>query len=234
VIEGVGTVAYSSAVIYASADKNSKVLRYAIPGEKVIITASNAQWYCVRMYNGREGFIERRNLKTVKVFYDESVSANYMDKRISIELRDLVAKFNKVLSDSIYADKFQIIPRLTIISSAKNQNKITLTLEYCAVDRYGSVIPSRQENILQKELQNFVELLFMKMLSANASEYSIILRKPVFNNKGDVQNIQGAYAEISLAHNRIDIEKIRENKATVLSIARSSIPKDKLFSDFPN
>ncbi len=240
VIEAVGRVTYATVPVYTKADKASRILRYATPDERVIIIAANDLWYFVRMYNGKEGFIERRNLKTVRVFYDETVTTNRMDRRLSVELKDLVDKLNLTFVGSVYAEKYQIIPRLTLISAARNYTRdksgdtVVLTLEYCAVDKYGSIIPSRENNMLYEELQNFIELLFMKMLPVRATNYTVIIRKPVFGAGGRVLNTQGAYAEITLKHDDVDIKKIRDNSVTMLSLVKSSIPRDKLFLDFPN
>ncbi len=234
VIEGVGTIVYATVPVYTTPDKKSKIMRYAIPGEKVTITANNEEWFCVRMYNGKEGFVEKRNVKTMKVFYDESVTSNYMDKRLNVELHDLIDKFNATLNDSVYVRKFQIIPRLAMVTSAKRNNIITVTLEYSAVDINGTVIPSMQTNALSAKMRDFIELFFMKMLPSKATEYQIIIRKPVFSSTGQVLNTQGEYADIKVVHNDVPVNELKRQHGKVLGVAKCSMPMEQLFLKFPN
>jgi uncharacterized protein YgiM (DUF1202 family) len=231
IIEGVGTVIYSTVPIHSAARKNSRVLRYAMPGEKMVVVANNNDWYGVRMYNGRDGFIERRNLKTVKVFYDESVTANHMDKRLSVELNELVKKFNTMLVDSVYMEKYQLIPRLTMVNSAMRRGTITITLEYSAVDVNGNIIPSRQPNALAGDLQQFIELIFMKMLPTKAQQYVIIIRRPLFSDEGHVINVNGEYATLSLQYDDATIDNIKTQP--LLSLVENSMPTADLFKVYP-
>jgi hypothetical protein len=234
VIEGVGTVTYSAVPVYEKPERSGKPLRYALPGEKVIIIANNSQWYNIRMYNGKNGFVERRYLKTAKLFYNESYTTFHMDKRVSVELQDMVKRFNDTLADSMYSRKFKVIPRISIISSVKKKEEIILTIEYSAVDNFGMVVPSRQDNALKNEVRSFVELLFMRLLTAGAEKYTVVVQKPVFSATGRVVNMQGKYAEISLNHSDIDVFKLRTGTGAVLAASKSDVAADKLFEDFPH
>lgn len=237
VVEGVGTVAYATVPIYTEAAKTSKLMRYAIPGEKVTITGYNEAWFSVRLYNGRTGFIERRHLKTVKVFYDESITTNYMDKRLNVELKELSERFNGTIRQSIYLGKYQIAPRLVMIDSAKRNNIITITMEYSAINNAGAIIPSRQSNDLQLQLQDFVELVFKKMLPSMADSYVIIVRKPVFSIRGQVLNTQGIYAQLTLSAKDIDPGQVKsraEQDKRLLTAVESTVDLEDLFKEFPH
>ena len=237
VIEAVGTVNFSTVPIYTEADKKSKVLRYAIPGEKVTIVASNEQWFAVRLYNAKTGFIEQHNVKTVKVFYDERVGANHMNKRINVELREMVDRFNTTLQGSVYVRKYEIIPQLTLVSTAKKDSATIITMEYCAVDLTGSIVPSRQDNVLHEEVKSFIELIFMKLLPSMSDTYIILIRKPDFSPKGQVLNTKDTYVQLKLEHKDITPENVRDRKHPenrLLAVVESDISMDKLFKDFPN
>lgn len=233
VIEAVGSLIYSTTV-YTEPSKTSKSVRTAIAGEKIIVTATGDEWCSIRMYNGKTGYVDKRAVKTVKVFYDEIVTRNYMDKRINVELEDLIERFNRVLKFSYYAEKYKLIPQLTLISSSKQKNIITLTLEYSAIDEFGSTVPSRQDNTLQQQMIDFLEVLFLKMLPANADSYIINITKPTFSDSGQVLNTQGVYASIELPHENIDISGIKDKKIKLISYARPSVELDELFKTFPN
>jgi hypothetical protein len=234
VVEGVGTVTYSAVPVYEKPEKKDKPMRYALPGEKVIIIANNSQWFNIRMYNGKNGFVERRYLKTAKLFYNESYTSTHMDKRVGVELQDMVKRFNDTLSDSMYSRKFKVIPRINIVSAVKKKEEIILTIEYSAVDNFGMVVPSRQENALKQEVRNFVELLFMRLLPTGAEKYTVVVQKPVFSATGRVVNIQGKYAEITLDHKDVEVHKLKnEAFGSILAAAKSDVAADKLFEDFP-
>jgi hypothetical protein len=97
------------------------------------------------------------------------------------------------------------------------------------------VVPSRQDNALKNEVRGFVELLFMRLLTAGAEKYTVVVQKPVFSATGRVVNMQGKYAEISLNHSDIDVFKLRTGTAgTVLAASKSDVAADKLFEDFPH
>ena len=234
VIEGVGTVISSITPVYVAPDKRSDIMRHAISGEKVTILSNDEEWFCVRMYNGRDGFVETRNIRTVKVFHDESLTASQMDKRLNVELHALIDKFNHTLKESVYARKFKIIPRLAIINSYKKNDVITVTLEYSAVDIGGKVVPSMQPNALSAEMRDFIEIFFMKMLPSRMTGYTIIIRKPTFSATGHTLNIQGDYAEITVTHDDVKVDKLKRQRGRVLEVAKCSMPVEKLFTDFPN
>mgnify|MGYP003623246202 FL=1 len=162
-----------------------------------------------------------------------------MDKRLNVELRELVDHFNETMQKSIYTAKYQVVPRLSLISAVKKGETITLTMEYCAVDSRGSIIPSRQDNMLQEELKCFVELLFMKMLPSLSESYAIVIRKPNFSGNGQVLNTRETYAELLLVHENVGLENIKNRKNPqsenrLLSLVESDIRMDRLFKEFPN
>ena len=232
IIEGVGIVVYTTA-IRQEASRNAATIRAAIPGERVLITAFNDDWYAVRVASGRTGFMERRFVKTSKVFIEESFTRTHMDKRISVEIGVMVNKFNQTLTNSVYADKYQVIPRLAILASSKDQNIITVNIEYSAIDRSGAVIPSRQDNLLANEMRSFLGALYLKMLSARADAYRIVITQPVFSPEGNVLNTQGEYAAVELAHQAVDIKNHRDG-GVVFSLAESTMEKNTLFGTFPH
>jgi hypothetical protein len=229
IVEGVGSIIYAAAPVRSSPNRTSNVVRFALPGEKMIITTDNGEWFGVRMYNGRQGFIERRYLRTVKVFYDESVTINHMNKRLSIELNRILKRFQNTMSESVYLEKYHIVPQLTLSHSSMASGVITITLEYSAVNTNGNIIPSRQVNELGNELQKFIELLFMKMLTVKAKSYVIIIKRPQFSSNGRVLDMNGEYAEYDDAI----IDRIRSQNRNILGLVKSTIPVNDLFRTYP-
>ncbi|MDR0454933.1 MAG: hypothetical protein LBH05_08995 [Deferribacteraceae bacterium] len=233
VIEGVGTVISSLSPVYFSQDKKDKVMRYAILGEKVTIIANNDEWFSVRMYNGKEGFMEKSSIRTAKVFTDETVTPNQINKRLNVELYTLIEKFNDTLRESVYARKFQIIPKLKILANAQKGKSITVTLEYSAVDINGTSIPSMQTNALGAEMRYFIEVFFIKMLTVGADEYRVLIRKPVFSQTGQALNTLGEYADITVKHGDVPLDEIKRQRGKILKVAICSMPAEKLFTGFP-
>ena len=233
-IEGVARVAYATVPVHTYPNRTSQIVRLALPGEMVMITSNNGEWFGVRMFNGRLGFVERHRLRTVRIFFDESITTNHMNKRLNIELHDIIQRFNRVMSESIYLEKFHIVPRFTMSNSSMFGGTIAITLEYSAVDINGNIIPSRQVNDLRGELQNFIELIFMKMLTVRARSYVINIKQPQFSSNGRVLNMNGEYATLTLVYDDTITDRMRSPNRNILGLVTSTMPINDLFRMYPH
>ena len=102
VVEGVGHIPYNKTAFRDKPSLKGKVLRYSSGAEKVILIGETQDWYKVIMYNNQEAYIQKKYVRTTKLFMDETVARNQMNKTLSIELDDLLAKFEDTLSNSNY------------------------------------------------------------------------------------------------------------------------------------
>ena len=84
VVEGVGHIPYNRVPFCAAPSLKSRILRYSSGAEKVILIGETDDWYRVIMYNNEEAYIQKKYVRTTKLFMDETVAKNQMNKTISI------------------------------------------------------------------------------------------------------------------------------------------------------
>ena len=233
VVEGVGHIPYNRMPFRAGPSLKSKVLRYSSGAEKVILIGETDDWYKVIMYNNQEAYIQKRYVRTTKVFMDETVTKNKMNKTVSIALDDLLEKFDETIENSNYAKKNQSRPVFTMVDARNVRNVVTLTFHYACPDLNGRPIPSYNENTLYEYMQQLVDLILGRLVLSNAEKFNIIIKIPDFDDSGNVINFDKEYANIVLTPDKVNIDKIHKENISILSLAESNIPVKDLFKVFP-
>lgn len=233
VVEGVGHIPYNRMPFRAEPSLKSKVLRYSSGAEKVILIGETGDWYKVIMYNNEEAYIQKKYVRTTKLFMDETVAKNRMNKTVSIELEDLLQKFDETLENSNYAKKYQVRPIFELVDARNVKNKVTLIFHYACADLQGKPIPSYNDNDLYTYMQQFVDLILGRLILTNAESFNIIIQVPSYDESGDVIDFKKEYANILLTHDKVDIEKIHKENISILSLAECNIPVKDLFKVFP-
>lgn len=233
VVEGVGHIPYNRMPFRAEPSLKSKVLRYSSGAEKVILIGETGDWYKVIMYNNEEAYIQKKYVRTTKLFMDETVAKNRMNKTVSIELEDLLQKFDETLENSNYAKKYQVRPIFELVDARNVKNKVTLIFHYACADLQGKPIPSYNDNDLYTYMQQFVDLILGRLILTNAESFNIIIQVPSYDESGNVIDFKKEYANILLTHDKVDIEKIHKENISILSLAECNIPVKDLFKVFP-
>ena len=233
VVEGVGHIPYNRMPFRAGPSLKSKVLRYSSGAEKVILIGEADDWYKVIMYNNEEAYIKKKYVRTTKLFMDETVAKNRMNKTVSIELEDLLAKFDATLENSSYAKKHQVRPIFELVDARNTKNNVTLVFHYACADLSGKPIPSYNENYLYAYMQQLVDLILGRLVLTNAESFNIIIKVPTFDDSGNVVDFEKDYANIVLMPDKVDIEKIRKENVSILSLAECNIAVKDLFKVFP-
>ncbi len=233
VVEGVGHIPYNRMPFRAGPSLKSKVLRYSSGAEKVILIGEVDDWYKVIMYNNEEAYIQKKYVRTTKLFMDETVSKNHMNKTVSIELEDLLQKFDAALENSSYAKKYQVRPIFELIDARNVKNNVTLIFHYACADLHGRPIPSYNNNDLYIYMQQFVDLILGRLVLTSAESFNIIIKIPAYDESGNVIDFEKEYANILLMRDKVDIEKIRKENVSILNLAKCNIPVEDLFKVFP-
>ena len=233
VVEGVGHIPYNRMPFRAEPSLKSKVLRYSSGAEKVILIGETGDWYKVIMYNNEEAYIQKKYVRTTKLFMDETVAKNRMNKTVSIELEDLLQKFDATLENSSYAKKHQVRPIFELIDARNVKNKVTLIFHYACADIQGKPIPSYNDNDLYTYMQQLVDLILGRLVLTSAESFNIIIKVPTYDESGNVVDFEKEYANILLMPDKVDIEKIRKENVSILSLAECNIPVEELFKVFP-
>ena len=202
-------------------------------GISVILIGETKDWYKVIMYNNKEAYIQKKYVRTTKLFMDETVARNQMNKTLSIELDDLLAKFEDTLSNSNYTKKNQIRPMFKLVDAKKIKNIVTLTFFYSCADTLGHPIPSYNDNDLSAYMQQLLELVLGRLILSPAEEFKIVIKVPTYDDKGNVVDDSKEYAVISLNPANVNMEEVRSKNISILSLAQSTIPINDLFKTYP-
>ena len=233
VVEGAGNIPYNNIPFRAEPSLKSRVLRYSSGAEKVILIGEAGDWYKVIMYNNIEAYIQKIYVRTSKLFMDETVAKNNMNKTVSIELEDLLQKFDTTLENSSYAKKYQVRPIFELIDAKNVKNNVTLIFHYACADLQNKPIPSYNDNDLYTHMQQLVNLILGRLVLTNAESFNIIIKVPTYDESGNVVDFEKEYANILLMPDKVDIEKIRRENVSILSLAECNIPVKDLFKVFP-
>lgn len=233
VVEGVGHVPYNRIPFRTEPKITAKVLRYSAGAEKVLLIGEVDDWYKVIMYDNREAYIQKKYVRAVKLFVDETATDSRINKTFSFELADLLHKFDTALANSNYAKKNQARPIFELIEANNVKDKITLLFHYAYADLNNKPIPSYSNNNLYEYMQQFLDLILGKLILTDAESFNIIINIPTFNDNGTVINFNKEYAKILIKPENIDIDKIRKDNISILSLAESSVPIKDLFKIFP-
>lgn len=233
IVEGVGAINTSNVAFRAAPDIESALIRYGGQGERVLLIGESGDWFKVIMYNNAKAYINKKYVSTNKIARDEQTTSNDMDKPTSIMISDIIERFNYSLKHSPFAQKFKIIPYLTIIDERQIKNKMALTFLYSCIDLDGKMIPSYKENVLKNEMKALLEILFFKLLLSGAESYELTIKTPTFGEKGEIKNTSKIYAIINLESADVDMQTIRLSPALIWQYAKLSVPVEKLFEKYP-
>ena len=233
VVEGVGHIPYNRMAFRDKPSLTGRVLRYSSGAEKVLLIGETPEWYKVIMYNNKEAYIQKKYVRTTKLFMDETVSKNKMNKTLSIELDDLLVKFEETLRNSNYAKKNQIRPVFKLVESKNDKNIVTLIFYYSCANTKGEPVPSYNNNDLYAYMQQFVELILGRLILAPAEEFNIVIKVPTYDDTGNVIDYNKEYALIHLNPANVNMEEVRSKNVSILSLAESTVPVKDLFKTYP-
>ncbi|GHU85574.1 hypothetical protein AGMMS49941_05630 [Deferribacterales bacterium] len=110
-------------------------------------------------------------------------------------------------------------------------------MEYSAVDVRGKTVPSMLDNPLQKSMVEFIQLIFMKLLTSMDERYEIVIYIPIFSESGQVHTQRESYAELTLDRGTLVFSKSRSGSYADTNIATAinySIGMNNLFKAFPH
>ena len=233
VVEGVGHIPYSKIPFRNKPSLTGTIVRNSTGAEKVILIGEVGDWYKVIMYNNHEAYIQKKYVRTTKLFMDETVSKNQMNKTLSFELDDLITKFDDTLKSSNYVKKNQIRPLLQLVEAKNERNVVTLMFYYACANSKGQPIPSYNNNDLYNYMQQFIDLILGRLVLTSADQFRIVIKTPTYDNKGNILNYNNEYAVIKLNSANVNMEEVRSKNLSLLSLAESNIPVTELFKTYP-
>lgn len=72
-----------------------------------------------------------------------------------------------------------------------------------------------------------------RLVLTNAESLNIVIKIPTYDEIGNVVDFEKEYANIVLTPNKVNIEKIRKENVSLLSLAECNILVKDLFKVFP-
>ena len=123
--------------------------------------------------------------------------------------------------------------KFELIDARNVKNSVTLIFHYACADLQGKPIPSYNDNDLYTYMQQLVDLILGRLVLTSAESFNIIIKVPTYDESGNVVDFEKEYANILLTPDKVDIEKIRRENVSILSLAECNIPVKDLFKVFP-
>ncbi len=235
IIEAVGVIKVSGVNFRDEPNERSRVVRKSLQGERVIILGETKDWFLVRMYNNRDAYIFKKYVKTDRIYTNERGTEKTVNKKVFIEIDDLVDEFNVVVRKSKYAKTNRIIPYLEILDSKKVKEKIIITFLYSANNLDGKIVPSLKSNGIQDETIYFLEHLIGKLMLSDVSEIEVIIKTPIFNKTGVfMRGRMTTYSTLYIDVTKVDLRDIKKDDRFLWKYIKSTHSKTDLFKSYPH
>lgn len=233
IVEGAGRIPYNRVAFRVAPSLKAKVIRYSTGSEKVILIGESGDWYKVIMYNNEEAYILKKFVMVKKIYRDEAVTKNLMDKTVTIVLNDLLEKFDKIVENSSYTKKNEIRPIFELVDARSAKKHVTFTFNYSSADIKGRPIPSYIPNDLYKHMQTLLDLILGRAILSEDEIYEIVIKIPNFDETGRVLNYNKEYAKLILKKKDISKDMIRKSNGKIINYAECTMDVKELFKNFP-
>ncbi len=234
IIEAVGVIKVSGVNFRDEPNERSRVVRKSLQGERVIILGETKDWFLVRMYNNHDAYIFKKYVRTDRIYTNERGTNRSVNKKVFIEIDDLVDEFNVVVRKSQYAKTNRIIPYLEILDGKKAKEKIIITFLYSANNLDGKIIPSLKSNGIQDETIYFLEHIIAKLMLSDVSEIEVIIKTPIFNSTGVfMRGRMKTYSNLYINVSKVDLRDIKKDERFLWKYIKSTHSKTDLFRSYP-
>ncbi len=235
IIEAVGVIKVSGVNFRDEPNERSRVVRKSLQGERVIILGETKDWFLVRMYNNHDAYIFKKYVKTDRIYTNERGTDKSVNKKVFIEIDDLVDEFNLIVRKSKYAKTNRIIPYLEILDAKRAKEKIIITFLYSANNVDGKIIPSLKSNGIQDETLYFLEHIIAKLMLSGVGEIEVIIKTPTFNStgvyiRGRMINYSNLYIDVT----KVDLRDIKKDERFLWKYIKSDHSKSNLFKNYPH
>ena len=234
IIEAVGVIKVSGVNFRDEPNEKSLVVRKSLQGERVIILGETKDWFLVRMYNNHDAYIFKKYVKTDRIYTNERGTEKSVNKKVFIEIDDIVDEFNIIVRKSKYAKTNRIIPYLEILDAKKAKEKIIITFLYSANNLDGKIVPSLKSNGIQDETIYFLEHIIAKLMLSDVNEIEVIIKTPVFNSTGVFANGRmKTYSNLYIDVAKVDLSDIKNDERFLWKYIKSTHSKTDLFRSYP-
>lgn len=226
-IEFVGVVSSRVANVYSKPDTSSRVIRRISRGNKVIVTSHiDEHWYKIKVNNVIEGFIKKEDITFENTLSKEAAKTPYELKKADLDIKAIVERFNIHFNESVYYEKVGIVPQIEYMKIFNSNNTLNIDIVYTTKSQFQSSNTSGVKNPFEKEMLNFMEVIFFKSFIVSAEVYRINIYKYV-------EEKPQLYAFLEYKFDEDNFNLIKNRKGKIFEYVKSDVPLHKIFQNFP-
>jgi len=226
-IEFVGVVSSRVANVYSKPDTSSRVIRRISRGNKVIVTSHiDEHWYKIKVNNVIEGFIKKEDITFENTLSKEAAKTPYELKKADLDIKAIVERFNINFNESVYYEKVGIVPQIEYIKIFNSNNTLNIDIVYTTKSQFQSSNTSGVKNPFEKEMLNFMEVIFFKSFIVSAEVYRINIYKYV-------EKKPQLYAFLEYKFDEDNFNLIKNRKGKIFEYVKSDVPLHEIFQNFP-
>lgn len=226
-IEFVGVVSKRVANVYSKPDTSSRVIRRISRGNKVIVTSHvDEHWYKIKVNNVTEGFIKKEDITFENTLSKEAARTPYELKKADLDIKAIVERFNIHFNESVYYEKVGIVPQIEYMKIFNSNNTLNIDIVYTTKSQFESSNTSGVKNPFEKEMLNFMEVIFFKSFIVSAEVYRINIYKYV-------EEKPQLYAFLEYKFDEDNFNLIKNRKGKIFEYVKSDVPLHEIFQNFP-
>jgi len=230
-VESVGIIKANVVYVRDKPDLNAKRIRTFYEGAKIIVTGEQGKWYKVKVNNVRSGYALKKDIRFKDTLGGNSKgkSNSYFDKKLSLDVKSFIDRFNFNMTESGYFEKEGIIPVFKYKQLQIENNSVKLELIYTTDKKKERVVSDNMSNPFAKELKYFMEVMFFKLINSPYEGFHIT----VFSNPSEDEGKFEKYAEFSFNRKRINFEKVKDFRGEIWNYVKTSSDIPEIFAKYP-
>jgi|GEM_PF-1182870 len=228
-VESVGIIKANVVYVRDKPDLNAGRIRTFYEGAKIIVIGEQGKWYKVKVNNVRTGYALKKDIRFKDALGGNSKNSSYFDKKLSLDVKSFVDRFNFNMTESGYFEKEGIVPVFKYKKLQIENNTVKLELIYTTEKKRERLVSDNMSNPFQKELKYFMEVMFFKLINSPYENFHIaVFSNPVENN-GSFEK----YAEFSFDRKRVNFEKVKDFRGEIWNYVKTSSDVSEIFAKYP-
>lgn len=226
-VESLGIIKANVVYVRDKPDLKAKRIRTFYRGAKIIVIGEEGKWYKVKFNNVRSGYALKKDISFKDSLGEKSGS--YFDKKLSLEVKSFISRFDFNMAESNYFEKEGIVPIFKYKQMQIKDDTVKLELIYTTDKKRDRIISDNMTNPFGKELKYFMEVLFFKLINSPYENFDIdVFSKPEENN-GNLKK----YAEFSFERKQVNFEKVKDFRGEIWNYVKSSREISEIFTKYP-
>ncbi len=226
-LESVGVITANVVYVREKPDPESKRIYTFYKGSKIILVDELKDWYKVKVNNVRTGYAMKKDIAFNVTLGKETKRGEYFDKKLSLDVRSFIDRFNFNMKESGYFEKEGIVPGFEYKRMEIKDTAVDLEIIYTIHRKSGAALPTNNVNPFSNQLKYFLEVLFFKLINSPYETF----RVDVFSS-WDNEDVQ-RYVTFTFDKNKLNFNKIKDARGKIWNYVTSSRDIARLFNTYP-